>query len=83
MVFTEKVYYYLKANAPQDVVDQYLEYNPPPKKPTTLTEALADVKEQSAAEQSQSVGPWYGLRHRIGLTCTQEYRMEHILRYYL
>ena len=84
MTFSESFYKYLKDNnAPQEILDRYEEYHPRPKTPTTLPEALADVKEQSTSTNSQPVGPWYGLRHRLPLTCAQEYRMEHVLKYYL
>ena len=77
MTFSESFYEYLKDNnAPQEILDRYEEYHPRPKTPTTLPEALADVKEQSTSTNSQPVGP---CRHRVALTCAQEYRMEHVL----
>ena len=80
MTFSESFYKYLKDNnAPQEILDRYEEYHPRPKTPTTLPEARADVKEQSTSTNSQPVGP----RHRLALTCAQEYRMEHVLKYYL
>ena len=85
MTFNEEFYKYLKdSNAPQDIVDRYEAYHPRPKKLTTLPEALAQLQVQSTfAAHNQHVGPWYGLRHRLPLTCSHEHRMGPILKHYL
>jgi hypothetical protein len=59
-----------------DLLARFNEIHPVPVPgPTTLELALA-ARSVQAAVGIQSVGPWYGVRHKLLLTCTQEHRLE-------
>jgi len=67
-----------------EAAEAYLRFHPPPvPPPMDLAEALAHTQAQSQAALQIPSTIWYGLRHRLGLTCAREYRMEDILRYYV
>ena len=74
-----------------EAAEGYLRYHPPPEPPPEpppapprdLAEAMAHARARSEAAQQIPATTWYGLRHRLGLTCAQEHRMEGVLRHYL
>ena len=81
-MYNDEFYRYLLGIS-VEAAETYLRIHPPPAPPMDLAEAIAHTQAQSEAALQIPSTTWYGLRHRLGLTCAQEYRMEGVLRHYL
>jgi hypothetical protein len=66
-----------------EAAETYLRFHPPPVPPVDIVEAIVDISGQAKTSRQIPAKTWYGLRHRLRLTCAQESRMEGVLRFYL
>jgi hypothetical protein len=59
-----------------EAAEAYIRLHPPPVPPV---EAIADIRAQAQASHQIPTTPWYGLRHRLMLTCAQEWSRSYDL----
>ena len=69
-----------------DYLAQFNDLHPPHVPgPLTLEEALIETRHRSVTNMDTipTTGPWYGLRHKFGLSCSHEARISHVMHYLL
>jgi hypothetical protein len=68
------------------LLERFNEIHPlPTPGPSTLVEALTQVRSQATVDTAQAhgVGPWYGLRCKFGMGCSMEHRLAAHMHHFM